>query len=169
LAELVRKAELKKANISDPFEAHRKRTLAEHLAEWEAFLRASGASGKHVKQTVACAGRVVEGCGFVFMADLSASRVQQYLANLRERRRALPALDPAQLTYTKAEVAGLLGVPASAIPAMVRRHRLAASGYGKARRYPKATVEALRSLRTRGRSIKTSNLYLDAMKQFVAW
>jgi integrase len=103
------------------------------------------------------------------MADLSASRVQQYLANLRERRRALPALDPAQLTYTKAELAGLLGVTASAIPAMVRRHRLAASGYGKARRYPKATVEALRSLRTRGRSIKTSNLYLDAMKQFVAW
>src|SRR5262245_45753575 len=35
LAELVRKAEFRKANITDPHEAHRKRPLAEHLGEWE--------------------------------------------------------------------------------------------------------------------------------------
>jgi integrase len=56
-----------------------------------------------------------------------------------------------------------------ALSALVRRHRLEATGNGKARRYPKATAEALWSLRTRGRSIKTSNLYLDAIKQFAAW
>jgi hypothetical protein len=32
LAQKVRKAELRKANIFDPFEAHRNRPLVEHLA-----------------------------------------------------------------------------------------------------------------------------------------
>ena len=169
LAELVRKAELKKANISDPFEDHRKRPLAEHLEEWEASLLAGGATAKHVKQTLACARRVIEACGFVFIADLSASRVQQYLAELRERRCALPAFDSGKEEYTKKELAALLGVKLSSLPFLVRQHRLEATGNGKARRYPHATVEALRALRSRGRSIKTSNLYLDAMKGFAAW
>jgi integrase len=169
LAELVRKAELKKANISDPFEAHSGQPLADHLAEWESSLRAGGASAKHVGQTVACARRIVEGCRFVFTADLSASRVQQYLAGLRGRRQPLPSVDPAKPWYTKAELAGLLGVKPSAVSALVRRHRLPATGNGKARRYPKATAEALRSMRSRGRSIKTSNLYLDSVKQFACW
>ena len=38
LADLVRKAELKKANISDPFEQHRRRPLSEHLADWQAAM-----------------------------------------------------------------------------------------------------------------------------------
>src|SRR5262245_12381739 len=36
LAELVKKAELAKAGVVDPFETHRKRPLAEHLADFEA-------------------------------------------------------------------------------------------------------------------------------------
>jgi hypothetical protein len=36
LAELVRKAEFGKAGLIDPFEAHRKRPLAEHLADFAA-------------------------------------------------------------------------------------------------------------------------------------
>jgi integrase len=169
LADLVKKAELGKAGIVDPFEEHRQRPLASHLGDWQDSLLAGGASAKHVRQTVACADRVIRGCGFTFMADLSASRVQSYLAELRERPRALPPFDPEKAAYTKAELAGLLGVKASAVPALVRQHRLQATGNGKARRYPRETAEALRSLRTRGRSIKTSNLYLDAMKQFAAW
>ena len=169
LAALVNKDALGKVGIRDPFEAHRTRTLTEHLAEWESSLLASGASAKHVRQTTACVRRIIDGCRFVFMADLSASRAQQFLADLRERRRALPAADAAQAEYTKKELAALLGVKPSAVPSLVRRHRLEASGNGKARRYPRATAEALRSLRTRGRSIKTSNLYLDALKAFAAW
>jgi integrase len=169
LAELVRKVEFKKANISDPFETHRQRPLAEHLADWQSSLYAGGATAKHVKQTVACARRVLDGCRFVFMADLSASRVQQYLADLRGRRRGLPSLDPAKPWYTKAELAELLGVKPYSVPDLLRRHRLEASGNGKARRYPQATAEALLSMRTRGRSIKTVNLYLDSVKQFAVW
>src|SRR5262245_1597026 len=36
LAELVRKTELARAGIIDPFETHRRRPLREHLADWEA-------------------------------------------------------------------------------------------------------------------------------------
>jgi integrase len=165
---LVRKAELGKVGIVDPFEEHRKRPLAEHLTEWEASLLAGGATPKHVKQTVACARRVLDACGFVFIADLSASRAQQYLAGLRERRELLP-LDPQKAAYTKAELTAALKIKPAALTVLIRRHRLAASGEGKARRYPRATAEALHSLRSRGRSIKTSNLYLDAIKHFAAW
>jgi integrase len=169
LADLVLKAELGRAGIGDPFEEHRTRPLACHLDEWEASLRASGAIDKHVKQTAARARRVVDACRFTFMAELSASRVQHFLASLRERKHALAPLDPAKPTYTKAELTAMLGVKAAAIPEMVRRHCLEALGSGKARRYPQATALALRSLRVRGRSIKTSNLYLDAIKAFCNW
>jgi len=121
-----------------------------------------------VRQTERCARRVVEECGFVFLADLSASRVQHFLAGLRERR-ALPPFNLATPEYTKRQLAELLGVKPTAVTTLVRRHRLAATGKGKARRYPRETAEALRALRTKGRSIKTSNLYLDSVKQFAVW
>ena len=60
-------------------------------------------AAKHVKQTVACARRVLDACRFVFIADVSASRAQQYLATLREHRKLLP-LDPQKATYTKTEL-----------------------------------------------------------------
>jgi integrase len=169
LADLSRKAEMADRGITDPYEGHRKRPLAEHLADWESSLLADGATAKHVRQTVACARRIIEGCDFAIMADLSASRVQQYLAGLREQRRALPPLDQGQEDFTKKQLAALLGVKPSAVPSLVRRHRLEANGNGKARRYPRATAQALCALRARGRSIKTSNLYLDAVKGFAAW
>jgi integrase len=95
-------------------------------------------------------------------------RVQHFLAALRDRR-PLPPLDPAITEYTKKVLAELLGIKPPALTTLVSRHRLATTGKGKARRYPKETAEALSALRTRGRSIKTSNLYLDSVKQFATW
>jgi len=170
LADLIRDAERARRGLADPArESHARRKLVEHLADWQAALLADGATGQHVRQTVACVRRVLDGCKFVFLADLSASAVQKYLARLRDAGRTLPPLDPVKAWYTKKELAAVLGVKLPAIPPMVRRHRLEATGKGKKRRFPKATAEALYALRTRGRSIKTSNLYLDALKAFVAW
>lgn len=53
--------------------------------------------------------------------------------------------------------------------ALVRRHRLAAVGNGKARRYPLTTVEALRRVRPAGAGSRTANFYLGAVKQFCRW
>ena len=103
------------------------------------------------------------------MADLSAFRVEQYLADLRDRGRAAVPLDPDKAQYTRGELAKLLGVKGQAITDLVRRHRLQGTGNGKARRYPKTVAEALLAMRVRGRSIKTSNLYLEAVKQFAGW
>src|SRR5688572_15296790 len=82
LSELLRKVELAKVGVRDPFERHRRRPLAEHLNDWEATLRGEGATAKHVRQAAGNARKVVEGCGFAFTADLSASAVQGFLASL---------------------------------------------------------------------------------------
>jgi integrase len=169
LNDLVRRAELEKVGIRDPFADHRRRPLADHLADWERSLRAGGASDKHVRQTVACARKVVAGCGFVRPPDLSASRVQSFLAGLRGAVPGPRPLDPAVESYTRAELAAALGVKPSAVPSLVARHRLGAAGSGKARRYPKATAETLLALRAAGRGAKTANQYLAAVKQFARW
>ncbi len=168
LAALVRKVENEKAGIADPFDAHRRTPLSSHLDDWAAGLTAGGATPKHVAQTVQAARRVIDGCGFVFHADVSASPVQRYLAALR---RPGPALTPDRdkASYTKAELAALLGIKACGIPSLVKRHKLGAAGNGRARRYPRETAEALAGLRGAGMSVKSANMHLAAVKQFAGW
>jgi hypothetical protein len=129
LAELVRKAELGKAGIADPYEAHHRRPLAEHLMDYQGALAAKGNTAEHVSQTVSAVRRCLDGCKFVFVADLSASRLQTFLADLQAGNAARPA-DLTRDTYTKREVAELLGVKPSAVPPLIRRHRLPAEGKG---------------------------------------
>jgi integrase len=170
LAKLVTDAKMATLGMADTFEEHRTRPLAEHLTEWEAALRADGAGEKHVAGTVGCVRRILAGCQFVVMRDLSASLLQTFLAELREQPGPAVGIDPAKREYTKKELATMLGVKPTAIRPLVRRHNLKATGNGKARRYPRATAEALLSLRrSRSKSIKTCNLYLAAIKQFCRW
>jgi hypothetical protein len=102
------------------------------LADWQGHLTAGGATAKHVRQTVANTRRVLDGCGFVFITDLSASAVLRFLAELRNRRPVLPALDAAKSEYTRSQAAVAVGVKTCVVTALVRRHRLAATGNGKA-------------------------------------
>jgi integrase len=87
LNELVKRAELGKAGILDPFEEHRKRPLAEHLADWEAVLLARKNAGVYVRVKVNRARKVIEACKFARIADLSASRVEACLAEFRTQPR----------------------------------------------------------------------------------
>jgi hypothetical protein len=169
LAKLVTDAKLAGHGLGDRFGEHRKRPLAQHLADFEADLRAKGCTAKQVQQKTSRIRRTLHGCRFVFMADLSASRVQTFLAELRESGRPAVALDPAKTLYRKAELAQLLGVSLAAIPPTVKRHRLAVIGSGRARRYPQETVAALLALRSRGRSVQTANYYLREIKSFARW
>jgi integrase len=169
LNELVKKAELAKAGISDPYEQHRKRPLAEHLTDFEAALLAKGDTPKQARQVASRVRRVLAGCKFVFMGDLSASRVMEYLAGLREGGHTVPSLDPGKESYTRAELAEALGIRPHALTALVRRHALPAAGQGKARRFPRETAEALRDRLSRGASVQTTNFYLQAVKQFCRW
>jgi hypothetical protein len=84
LAQLVTKAEMAKVGIKDSFEKHRTQPLVDPLADFEADLQAKGNTPKQVKLKIGRIRRLLEGCRFVFMDDLSPSGVQQYLADLRE-------------------------------------------------------------------------------------
>src|SRR5262249_48100877 len=77
---------------------------------------------------------------------------------------------PGQELFTPRElIQALNGVRPPRLARLLRREGLAHSGTGKARRYPRATVEALQERGLRGIGIGTSNGYLVAMKGFSRW
>jgi hypothetical protein len=169
LAEMVKKAELGRAGINDPYEEHRKRPLAEHLADFAAYLKAKGDGAKHARDTVARVRRVIAGCRFAVIDDITLSRVQEFLAALPDAGHSIPPLDPAKESYTRRELAAALGVKPHSVTILVKRWRLPAVGRGKARRYPRATAEALRGRLDRGPGATTVNHYGRAVRSFTRW
>ena len=169
LAELVRKAELEKAGIVNPFQGHQKRPLPEHLVDFECFLKSKGVKPKQVNLKIGRIRRLLDGCGFVFMADLSAARVQQFLADLRQSDRPLPELEPGKKSFTRKELALTIGVKPETVCSLVRRHGLEATGNGKARLFTRATAIALQERLGRGAGIQTANYYLREIKSFCRW
>lgn len=82
--ELLRKAEMGLAGAGDPFEEHRAKPLAEHLADYKRHLDAKGNCSEHVALTVGRIAAGLNGCRFVRMADLSASRLAEWLSEARQ-------------------------------------------------------------------------------------
>jgi len=82
-AELERRAAHEQSGLVDRFHEHRKRPLAEHLADWRQAVAANGNTPKHVSESVSRAGRVLSGCRFTFWADIAASKIGAFLADLR--------------------------------------------------------------------------------------
>jgi integrase len=169
LAELVKKSELRKAGITDPFEDHRKRLIAEHLDDYRRYLEAEGNCKAHVAKTCAQIRAILDGCGFLFIPDIAPEKVTEFLHGLR-RDPVRPALPTGQEWFTPRElVAALGGIRPPRLARMLRREGLSVAGQGKARRYPRLTVEALQDRVCRGIGIATSNGYLTAAKGFSRW
>jgi integrase len=170
LSELLKRVENEKAGIIDRFAEHRKKPLTDHLADWSKSLRsnANGAGYVVLKESrVRC---VIEGCGWVFPSDMTADRLETFLTGLRSRRPDLPPMPTGVEWFTAKELSRLLGgITRQSICALIRRERLDASGKGRARRFPRATVDALRGLKRQGSSPQTSNHYLQAVRQFARW
>lgn len=61
--------------------------LAEHLADWNAALTAKGGTAKHAERSANRVQRIFAGCGFIYPSDVSASKTQQFIADLRQDRR----------------------------------------------------------------------------------
>lgn len=57
--------------------------LAEHLLDFRAALLAKGSTPKHADLTFTRAKAVLDGCQFRFWSELSASKVQRFLADKR--------------------------------------------------------------------------------------
>jgi integrase/recombinase XerC len=169
LAARFKKAELARAGIADPFESHRNRTLVDHLDDYRRFLEAEGNCNQYVAKTYARTRALIDGCGFALISDLSADKVTEFLHRLR-RELARPALPPGQDVFTPGELmTALVGKRPPHLARVLRREGLTAQGNGKARRYPRATVEALQDRFCRGIGASTSNGYLTAIKGFSRW
>ncbi len=166
LAKLLEKAEFEKIGLTDPFERHRQTPLVEHLDDWETAVRAGEGGAKHAAEMLRCVRRVLAGC--VFFADVSPGGVREALADLRQGRE-VAAIPANQEQFTRKELADLLGITPAAVPELVSRHRLPATGNGKARRFPRTTAEALLARRGEGASLTTLNRHLQAVKMFGKW
>jgi integrase len=83
LNELVKKVERRAAGLVDQFEDHRRRYISEHLADFDRHLKDKAVSSEHVKLVTARTRRIIEGCKAAFLGDLSASKTQAFLADLR--------------------------------------------------------------------------------------
>ena len=89
LNELVRKAEREMAGLVEPFDEQRKRPLREHLTDYEKYLRDRGTTENYVNTTVQRVRDLLTGCRFIYVGDISASRVQGFLADLRSSGRSI--------------------------------------------------------------------------------
>jgi integrase len=69
--------------LLDPERAGGGKPLAEHLNDFQAALAARGNTKDHVALVVSRAKRIIEGCKLVVWSDISASKVQKFLADLR--------------------------------------------------------------------------------------
>ena len=69
--------------LLDPERAGGGKPLTEHLIDFQAALAARGNTIDHVSLVVSRARRIVEGCKFIVWSDISASKVQKFLAELR--------------------------------------------------------------------------------------
>lgn len=81
-----RRAAMEAAGLTNPYEQHLARPLAEHIKEWKSDLHAKNNTEKHVDTITGRAERLVEWCRFRRWADVSASRVQSLLCDLRAGR-----------------------------------------------------------------------------------
>jgi integrase/recombinase XerC len=189
LADLVKKAELGKAGITDPYEAHRKRPLLctrcrcreetdagepcdcpdlPHLADFAAALRAKGDTPKHVQLTLSRLRAALDGMEAVWLADLDAGKAGEWLTTFRADHQP-EELPEGQELFKLAEVAALLGVKPAAVSKAVQRNQLAATGKGKKRRFPRATVQDLVDRAARGASAETVNHHARALRAFGRW
>lgn len=169
LAKLLEKVDRKRAKLHTPAEDQAGRTLAEHLADYEAALLAKGRGVEDVRQTLTRIRAVVTGCGFVFPADVEVTAVRELLARLQHDG-ARPAL-PAQEWFTPAELAALLKIRRQSVTAILRRHGLHKTGQGRARarKFPRATAEHLLDLSCRGLGSQTASHYWREFKAFCRW
>jgi integrase len=61
--------------------------LVEHLADWKAALLAKGNTENHAATSAARVRRIIDGCAIASFSEVSASKVQKFIAELRRDRR----------------------------------------------------------------------------------
>lgn len=169
LNKLLTDRAMKRVGLNDPYEQHQNRPLAKHLADYQSELSARGNAPRYVAVVVSRMSALLDGCGFQFITDMSASVAMEWLADLRRSGRQRVTLEPGKMWFSPKEAGAVLGIQSASVSAVVRRHRLSSVGQSRARRYSRATLEELQDRLCQGASINTSNQYLTHLKSFCRW
>jgi integrase len=168
LRKLLGDAELARHGLADPYVDSKKRPLGDHLNDFSSALKAKGDSSGHVALTVSRIKAVFDATGVVWLADLDAARTADFLTALRVDHPPVE-LPTDRESFRMVEVAGLLGIKPSSVTKAIQRNGLEATGAGKARRFPRGTVQALADRLARGASPETVNHYVRALRSFGRW
>src|SRR5262249_61280962 len=112
----------------DPFEEHLRRPLADHLADYRRELQARNNEPNYVALVVSRLTSLLDGCQFHFIADLSASRVIDWLAGLRKKGRTRVLLEDGKEWFTLRRAGELRGILSPAVGALGHRQHLNAAG-----------------------------------------
>jgi integrase len=167
LGQLAKKLADERAGIVDIFEVHRRRPIGEHVDDFHADLIAKGRTTTHAAKTRAMVRSIVKGCGFAFLGDLSASRVQSFLGDLREPKR-IPDVPPAPW-ISATDAAKLLDISREFLARQVARHGVERKVVDREAFLERNGVVALLLRQARGAGEGTINHYVTAMKAFARW
>ncbi len=84
LNDLVAKVERQKAGLEDPVDEEMQKPIDTHLADFESSQKAKNNSTRYVLETLGKIRRCVEACRWRRIAQIKATDVQRFLANLRD-------------------------------------------------------------------------------------
>jgi integrase len=76
-------ARLGKIGLVDSVHLARAKPLSVHVADWRASLAAKAVSKKEIRQKTSRVDRIISGCDFRIFTDITATKVANYLAALR--------------------------------------------------------------------------------------
>src|SRR5262245_14534154 len=111
-ADLERRAARRATGLVDPYEDHRKRPLAEHLADFRAALKAKGNTPEYVALVLGRLEAIAEGCSWRGLDDMDMSQADGWLD--RQRGGAPVILPEVPADYTPREVGAMLGISLTA-------------------------------------------------------
>jgi hypothetical protein len=127
-----REAARQQEGMVDAYAEQLRRPLAEHLADYRRELEARDNKPSYVALVITRLTALLDGCGLRFIADLSASLVNDWLADLRRKGRERLPLEEGKQKYTMREAAAILGIKPGSLAIAVKRYRLQATGQGRA-------------------------------------
>ncbi len=167
LAELQRQADLARAGLRDPFAAHRRRPLSEHVEEFLQGLAATGRGAKRVARVRQQLQTVFTEAKAELLEHVTGDAVTRAIGRLSEKREYIPNLPRAE-AFGLAELAKLLGCNRETIGRAARRLGFGGGRRGKTRTLTREQAQAVAEHLT-GFGVGSRNAYLTACKQFSRW
>ncbi len=84
-AELEKRAAREASGLVDRFEQHRKRLLTGHVDDYARNLESTVSSATYIRTVITRVRKVLDGCRFTYWPDVTASKVQAFVDELKKR------------------------------------------------------------------------------------